>query len=726
MKAMKRLVALATVMAVTAAAMGQVLVKTHTIDPEEVEMFKERANIDLRNKPNGLFYRLREKTDIEGLLAPAGLEGLECYITDETDNGYVALFRRPTSADDYRFVVVTFDENKKPTGTYNLGALTGNDYCEVQDIRWFDGHLYFNMACPTYSSSIGGRGSKLYDLDLASNEIVWSSKYLVSNDIFLVDQYFVYCGYGFTGEDDFIYLLDRRYGVTLTACPIHTAHEYMQFMDDGRLFVQDYDGYGYIFAVAQQGVRITGTGVRLRMGPSTSSAVLVDENEQAIHPLKGDVLPTWGDEGDFFKVIWNGANYVYVSRRYATTDAMPSFNSCDLPDYGVRAWLGGADDDTAYFEIYDIEKFADAAEINVEDCQLKIGTYRVTIDSPLACGVFIGKCYDDLGIYIESEDCRAFGCSLSRAALTGDFSTNEFLVSDLGEGFTCVDGFKSVTLYDEDGVGHPTVYALSSDGLKSESPLYFFESDWSEDYEYDMPIDQKFNVDCALVDDKGERTNVTLEFETHSNALAGGTITYHRKKGKDSVIRLLGEAHADYSDEEEVNYVKLYEFLDNGRICGEMNLKIYGASIAEGSWQMDNRTLTMVFDEQAGADPCEESELFTSAGKDNVDGTYVWTKKVTDHPILKEYSGTFTLRCEGDSVSFSGCTVMPNTAKHEGKVSIDSDGDFIFSLDDCELGTFYLVRVFRDALFVTTFDDTDGSECFGEGATLSGWYIRKK
>ena len=160
MKAMKRLVALATVMAVTVAAMGQVLVKTHTIDPEEVEMFKERANIDLRNKPNGLFYRLREKTDIEGLLAPAGLEGLECYITDETDNGYVALFRRPTSADDYRFVVVTFDEKKKPTGTYDLGALTGNDYCEVQDIRWFDGHLYFNMACPTYSSSIGGRGSK--------------------------------------------------------------------------------------------------------------------------------------------------------------------------------------------------------------------------------------------------------------------------------------------------------------------------------------------------------------------------------------------------------------------------------------------------------------------------------------------------------------------------------------------------------------------------------------
>ena len=728
MKTTKRILTLVLALAVSSVAFSQVLVKSLTISPADIDAFKAANGIDLRNKPNGLFYRLREEVTIDGLNAPVGMSGLECYITDKTDKGYVALFRNPTGADSYRFIVLTYDQKKKVTGTYDLCTLTGNNYCEVQDIRWFDNHLYFNMACPTYSSAIEGRGSKLYDLDLNTGEINWSSKYLTSNDIFLVDKNFVYCGYGFTDEEDFIYLLDRRYGTTLTACPLYSKHEYMQFIGDYTLFVQDYQDNGYVFCVNEKGVRVTGSGVRFRTGPTTASALLVDSEGRTIHPLKGDVLPFWGDEGDFFKVIYNQVNYVYISRRYATTDAMPTFDSCDLTDAGVRAWLGrGEDDDKAYIEIYDLEKFAAYANVPVENLELGVGVYSVAIDSPVACGVFLGKAYERLGLFIESEDCRAFGCDLTYAARTGLLYSVEFDEDFLGVDRDCVDGFVSETEHFDYGPTYPVVRARFLNGLKSD-PLFFGEGDDEEDYDYEEPFvyEQKFHTDCTLEDSVGSKTSVTLDFETHASGLAGGTITYHRKKGKDSVIRLLGSANAAYELDGPHNFVHLTEYLKDGQICGEMDLDVFGSTIVGGTWTMDDRRLTMAFDELENYDDFQTSEIFNPADDNEVSGTYVWTRKVKGHPILSEYNGTFTLKCEGDSVSYSGCVVMPNTAQVEGKAALIAPKMFIFSPAECGDDITYYVYIYHDALYVEVMPEDAEAECFGKGAILTGWYLRKK
>ena len=95
------------------------------------------------------------------------------------------------------------------------------------------------------------------------------------------------------------------------------------------------------------------------------------------------------------------------------------------------------------------------------------------------------------------------------------------------------------------------------------------------------------------------------------------------------------------------------------------------------------------------------------------------------HPVLKEFGGTFTLKCEGDSVAYSACVVMPNTGEVKGKAELDDTGGFYFTVPECEEDVYFFVRVFRDALQVDVIPSSAEPHCFGEGATLMGWYLKK-
>ena len=127
---------------------------------------------------------------------------------------YLHLKFEPLAADDYNFVVVIYDNDLKPLHVVNLCDISHNNYCEVQDVRWdADTHnLLFNMACPSYSSMIDGKGSKLYCYSVDDRRIVWETGYLVSNDIFTLNDKYVFCSYGFTSEKKFLFMLDKFTG----------------------------------------------------------------------------------------------------------------------------------------------------------------------------------------------------------------------------------------------------------------------------------------------------------------------------------------------------------------------------------------------------------------------------------------------------------------------------------------------------------------------------------
>ena len=189
-----------------------------------------RNMISMKNKPNGTIYRLREEKQNEYLPRVDEAKDLEMFISERIDIGWLALYRRSAGSDDYKFIVVIYDKEEKPLYTVNLGDVSENHYCEVQDVRWdSDTHnLLFNMACPGYASEVNGKGSKLHCYNPERRQMVWSTGWLTSNDIFILDSKFVFCSYGFTSEKKFLYMLDKFTGKVYSKLPFTYKVEYLE------------------------------------------------------------------------------------------------------------------------------------------------------------------------------------------------------------------------------------------------------------------------------------------------------------------------------------------------------------------------------------------------------------------------------------------------------------------------------------------------------------------
>ena len=207
-----------------------------------------------KNKPNGYIYRLRQEKQCDDLPPVAETKELELFIAERIDVGWLGLFRTPMGSGDYDFVVVIYNQQKQPLNVVNLCDVAMNRYCEVQDVRWDAAtrHLLFNMACPSYASEIGGKGSKLYCYDVDKEQVVWQTDYLVSNDIFILDENFVYCSYGFTSEKKFLYMLDKQTGQVYSKLPLVYKARYLELQENGgrkRLYVVDYNMNLMVFSV---------------------------------------------------------------------------------------------------------------------------------------------------------------------------------------------------------------------------------------------------------------------------------------------------------------------------------------------------------------------------------------------------------------------------------------------------------------------------------------------
>ena len=206
----------------------------------------QRNMLTMKNKPNGTIFRLREEKQNEYLPRGEEANDLEQYISDRIDIGWMALYRRSAGDENYKFIVKIYDKDEKPLYTIDLGQVSGNDYCEVQDVRWDnDTHnLLFNMACPSYASGVNGKGSKLHCYNPERREMVWSTDWLTSNDIFILDSKFVFCSYGFTSEKKFLFMLDKFTGKVYSKLPFTYKVEYLELKTEGNreyLYAIDYN-----------------------------------------------------------------------------------------------------------------------------------------------------------------------------------------------------------------------------------------------------------------------------------------------------------------------------------------------------------------------------------------------------------------------------------------------------------------------------------------------------
>ena len=238
-----------TVLAASAGVSGQQLVAVKNYGSNW-----QRETLTMKNKPNGTIYRLRVEKQNEYLPRGEEAKELEQFISERIDIGWLALYRRPMGSSDYRFVARIYDKDEKPLWTVDLGQVAGNDYCEVQDVRWDnDTHnLLFNMACPSYAADVDGKGSKLHCYNPERGEMVWSTDWLTSNDIFIVDSRFVFCSYGFTNEKKYLFMLDKRTGKVLSKVPMTYKVQYLELKTEGKseyLYVTDYNDKLYKYYV---------------------------------------------------------------------------------------------------------------------------------------------------------------------------------------------------------------------------------------------------------------------------------------------------------------------------------------------------------------------------------------------------------------------------------------------------------------------------------------------
>lgn len=215
-------------------------------------------SVSWANKPNGKIYRLREEIQCDDLPLIPRLENSDEHklliIAERTAKGWMALYRNEMLAENYDFVVVFYDADKNPVSSVDLCMVSNTYNCEVQDLRYdaANDFLMFNMACPSYSEQIDGKGSKLFCYNVGEQRMMWSTPYLTSNDIFIFNDRYVFCSYGFTNEKDYIHMVDKFTGKVYSKLLTSTAVDYMEIQQkDGKdlLYAVDYNDYLYVYNI---------------------------------------------------------------------------------------------------------------------------------------------------------------------------------------------------------------------------------------------------------------------------------------------------------------------------------------------------------------------------------------------------------------------------------------------------------------------------------------------
>ncbi|MCK5065531.1 MAG: hypothetical protein KAQ97_09620 [Candidatus Fermentibacteraceae bacterium] len=130
------------------------------------------------------------------------------------------------------------------TYTHSPGDVETDRDFVFQGLKWAEvegGILYVSTAHRTYSSSSNGLNAYITALDLETRQILWRSQPLVSNsENFLIEGETIITGYGFTNENDYVYLLNRITGEVMDSYQVPSAPGYFYRQDD-HLYVRCYD-----------------------------------------------------------------------------------------------------------------------------------------------------------------------------------------------------------------------------------------------------------------------------------------------------------------------------------------------------------------------------------------------------------------------------------------------------------------------------------------------------
>ncbi|MBX3201620.1 MAG: hypothetical protein KF894_26020 [Labilithrix sp.] len=130
-----------------------------------------------------------------------------------------------------------------PNGT-ETAELTVATHTVALDMRFAlasEGVLYVQHATRSYAKVSAGQTAYISAIDIETGALAWRSAPLVANgNNFTLVRGAVVCGYGFTAEPDFVFVLDRATGATKQKIPVATGPDEL-VAKDSSVLVRTYD-----------------------------------------------------------------------------------------------------------------------------------------------------------------------------------------------------------------------------------------------------------------------------------------------------------------------------------------------------------------------------------------------------------------------------------------------------------------------------------------------------
>lgn len=187
-------------------------------------------------------------TDTEEWFAEIGLIGWEPFV-EESDGEYLGLVSSESYVNIYKGgqFIKSLDFSN---------YLYSDDYIE-EDIAFVeetvgsavinDDILYVSTFHYTYAASAPSN-AYITAISLEDYSVIWKSQPLVCNSYnFTIIEDVLFCGYGFTDEEDYLYQLDKKTGVVLDKTKLKSKPDYIVYKD-GNLYVRTYNT-DYVFGI---------------------------------------------------------------------------------------------------------------------------------------------------------------------------------------------------------------------------------------------------------------------------------------------------------------------------------------------------------------------------------------------------------------------------------------------------------------------------------------------
>ena len=176
---------------------------------------------------------------------------LKCY--EFYDDWYAAYYSKQYW--DYEYIMIV-DKQKNQLYKLDFSAFSKAPYTKpgnedfvtqgVRNVHLVGDTLYVQHGHNTYASSSGGKNAYISAIDLNENKILWTTQPLTCNSTFVIVGNTIVCGYGFTSEPRYVYLVDlqtgkRRQKVKVEEVPFYVLQEGNQIHVIGRY------GADYVF-----------------------------------------------------------------------------------------------------------------------------------------------------------------------------------------------------------------------------------------------------------------------------------------------------------------------------------------------------------------------------------------------------------------------------------------------------------------------------------------------